>query len=814
MNAILDNLNDKQREAVLATEGYFRIIAGAGSGKTKTLTHRFAYLIKELGVPANRILCVTFTNKAAAEMRERVNQLLQSNVADEFICTFHSFCVKLLRREIQRLGYQQTFGILDTADQKALLKEVFEELGISASDGIKAKDAMAHIEKCKTGDGWENIVKLLIAPTDPGIPAEAEIKDRILLRYLALQRKNLSLDFNDLISFTLYLLQTDKQVLDTWSQAFNYIMVDETQDNSKRQWRLLELLAQHCRNLFVVGDPDQAIYSFRGARPESLVNFDKRFSPCTTIVLNQNYRSTPTILAAANDIISHNRMRVKKNLFTADTETGAPVEWFHGEKDRDESSFVANKVQSLLESGIKADDIAVLFRISALSRSIEQAFIQQGIKYQIFGGVRFFERQEVKDTIAYLHMTNSPDNDMAFLRTINYPSRKLGKAFINRLKELAKQDNCSLFATLQKYQGSVKELTRPGAVAYIGLITELQSLKSTMTISNLTGYILDKTGLKDELRKSEDTDRLDNVIELQNAIVSYETDHKDDGNLSLEQYLQDISLYTNTDAKDKADVIKLMTIHQAKGLEFPYVFLIGCNEGVMPNQRCVSESRRYGLEEERRLTYVAVTRAKRQLFITDNEGAYYGGGNRVPSRFIFEIDNSRVHRIKYVPDYLISMTQSIIQNEQLDDDIEKENSLFPVGERVCHRVFGNGTVEKVDVIRGEYCVRMDKTGNLMAIRCDYDGLKTSSTDSTGNTPLSDKGSPTLPSKMIEELKSGIANEAAFKVGDEIVHPLFGPGKISSVCQNTQSYTVRIYNGGFTIPAKFETNGMRLLTEDK
>ena len=624
MSRILESLNDRQREAVQATEGYFRIIAGAGSGKTKTLTHRFAYLVQEIGVPSNRILCVTFTNKAAAEMRGRVKQLLGENITDEYICTFHSFCVKVLRREIQRLGYQQTFSILDMTDQKSLIKEVFEEMGLSSNDGITAKDALKHIEMCKTGEGWEHVVKLLVAPNDPVIPAEAEVKDRILLNYLTLQRKNLSLDFNDLISFTLYPLQTNHQVLDTWSNAFSYIMVDETQDNSRRQWAMLELLAKACRNLFVVGDPDQAIYSFRGARPEGLVKFDKVFSPCTTIVLDQNYRSTPTILGAANDIIVHNRLRVKKELYTDNVDPGSPIEWIHADNDKNESLYVASKVQSLLENGAKSDDIAVLFRVSALSRSVEQAFIQNGIKYQVFGGMRFFERKEIKDVMAYLTMAETPDNDMAFLRTYNYPSRKLGKAFINRIKELAKADGSSYFAALLKHYGSVKEVTRSGAAEYIKLANQNQGLKGG-SISDLATYILDQTGIMKELRESEDTERLDNVVELQNSILSYENEHKDDEDFSLKTYLQDISLYTNVDAKDKEDSIKLMTIHQSKGLEFPYVFLIGCNEGVMPNQRCVSETRREGLEEERRLAYVAVTRAKLQLFITENEGQFYGG---------------------------------------------------------------------------------------------------------------------------------------------------------------------------------------------
>ena len=637
MSRILESLNDRQREAVQATEGYFRIIAGAGSGKTKTLTHRFAYLVQEIGVPSNRILCVTFTNKAAAEMRGRVKQLLGENITDEYICTFHSFCVKVLRREIQRLGYQQTFSILDMTDQKSLIKEVFEEMGLSSNDGITAKDALKHIEMCKTGEGWEHVVKLLVAPNDPVIPAEAEVKDRILLNYLTLQRKNLSLDFNDLISFTLYLLQTNHQVLDTWSNAFSYIMVDETQDNSRRQWAMLELLAKACRNLFVVGDPDQAIYSFRGARPEGLVKFDKVFSPCTTIVLDQNYRSTPTILGAANDIIVHNRLRVKKELYTDNVDPGSPIEWIHADNDKNESLYVASKVQSLLENGAKSDDIAVLFRVSALSRSVEQAFIQNGIKYQVFGGMRFFERKEIKDVMAYLTMAETPDNDMAFLRTYNYPSRKLGKAFINRIKELAKADGSSYFAALLKHYGSVKEVTRSGAAEYIKLANQIQGLKGG-SISDLATYILDQTGIMKELRESEDTERLDNVVELQNSILSYENEHKDDEDFSLKTYLQDISLYTNVDAKDKEDSIKLMTIHQSKGLEFPYVFLIGMEEGVFPSE--MSKYSEADLEEERRLAYVGITRAKKELYISNSVSRMlYGRTQRnEPSRFLREIE--------------------------------------------------------------------------------------------------------------------------------------------------------------------------------
>lgn len=708
MSRILESLNDRQREAVQATEGYFRIIAGAGSGKTKTLTHRFAYLVQEIGVPSNRILCVTFTNKAAAEMRGRVKQLLGENITDEYICTFHSFCVKVLRREIQRLGYQQTFSILDMTDQKSLIKEVFEEMGLSSNDGITAKDALKHIEMCKTGEGWEHVVKLLVAPNDPVIPAEAEVKDRILLNYLTLQRKNLSLDFNDLISFTLYLLQTNHQVLDTWSNAFSYIMVDETQDNSRRQWAMLELLAKACRNLFVVGDPDQAIYSFRGARPEGLVKFDKVFSPCTTIVLDQNYRSTPTILGAANDIIVHNRLRVKKELYTDNVDPGSPIEWIHADNDKNESLYVASKVQSLLENGAKSDDIAVLFRVSALSRSVEQAFIQNGIKYQVFGGMRFFERKEIKDVMAYLTMAETPDNDMAFLRTYNYPSRKLGKAFINRIKELAKADGSSYFAALLKHYGSVKEVTRSGAAEYIKLANQIQGLKGG-SISDLATYILDQTGIMKELRESEDTERLDNVVELQNSILSYENEHKDDEDFSLKTYLQDISLYTNVDAKDKEDSIKLMTIHQSKGLEF------------------------------------------------DSNGDY---------------------------------------------------DVLTIGTRVKHPAFGDGTIEKVESSRNEYLIRMDRTDSLMHIRMDYKGL-TVITDA----PKDDNTTDCLPadepeSQPTEEVVEPTAPALMWKAGDEVIHPLFGLGKIMEVNPDSREYSIYVNQGGFTISVDFNFDGLR------
>lgn len=792
MNPIIDTLNEKQREAVLATDGYVRIIAGAGSGKTKTLTHRFAYLVKELGIPANNILCVTFTNKAANEMRERVKALLNDNTGFDYVCTFHSFCVKVLRKEIQRLGFRQNFNILDTVDQKAVLKEVYEELELSASEGITLKNAIHHIEVCKSGEGWQNAVELLTGTDEIVIPDEATVKDRIFLTYLKIQKRNMSLDFNDLISFTLYLMQNNGTVLKCWSSMFNYIMVDETQDNSIRQWNMLKLLSSAHKNLFVVGDPDQAIYSFRGAKPEELVRFEKRFSPCRTIILNQNYRSTPTILNAANDIIMHNKERIEKDLYTKNEQTGERIEWLHAVNDKDEAQYVADKVRDLLDKDIPAEDMAVLFRISALSRAVEQCFIKNGIKYQVYGGIRFFERQEIKDSIAYLTMAVDPDNDMAFLRTVNYPSRKLGKVFLGKVKQLAKEQDCSMFKALKENISDVKELRKGGAAEYLELIDDLQRKQKQEPISRLAAYTLEKTGIMDHWRSSGDTERLDNLAEFMESVRNYELENSNEV-ITLEKYLQDISLYTNVDSKSKGDCIKLMTIHQAKGLEFPYVFIFGCNEGVMPNPRCLSEMQKKGLEEERRLMYVAVTRAKKQLFISENEGSYFGDGTKIPSRFILEIAEERIDKIKTVPQYLIAQTRQLSRMDKQEE--EQDNRCIEAGTRVRHTGFGTGTVESVDLSQNKCFVRFDGKNSVTPVMMDFKGMQPEN-----NSVLSDD---------ISFLYSGVAdNICQFKIGDKIVHPLLGDGEITDICYEKKQYIVSIPQYDISIPVDFLFKGLR------
>ena len=421
-------------------------------------------------------------------------------------------------------------------------------------------------------------------------------------------------------------------------------------------------------------------------------------------MLDQNYRSTPTILGAANDIIVHNRLRVKKELYTDNVDPGSPIEWIHADNDKNESLYVASKVQSLLENGAKSDDIAVLSRVSALSRSVEQAFIQNGIKYQVFGGMRFFERKEIKDVMAYLTMAETPDNDMAFLRTYNYPSRKLGKAFINRIKELAKADGSSYFAALLKHYGSVKEVTRSGAAEYIKLANQIQGLKGG-SISDLATYILDQTGIMKELRESEDTERLDNVVELQNSILSYENEHKDDEDFSLKTYLQDISLYTNVDAKDKEDSIKLMTIHQSKGLEFPYVFLCGMNEGIFPSRKVRTQQ---AMEEERRLAFVALTRAEKGLYLSEADGRNFDGTPRYPSRFLLDIDRNLLAFTRPPEEGLIRAARDYIGHSQTYLPETDGNMAFSVGQRVKHILFGSGTVLDVDMDKGAHVVQFDE----------------------------------------------------------------------------------------------------------
>lgn len=723
----LSNLDEKQREAVLATQGYVVDIAGAGSGKTTALTYRYAYLVNELGIPPASILCVTFTNKAAREMKERISTLIGKKIDTSFVCTLHSFCLKVLLRDIECLPFSGKFSIMDTTDQKTALKEVYSQLDITPSE-IPLNEAIGHIEKCKTSGNWTGAVEKLIAPVDPIVPESMDLGDtdvlkaQIYLKYLCFQRKSQVLDFTDLITFTVYLFRNHPARLAYWSDKFVYQMVDEAQDNSIIQWELIRLLSGVHKNLFVVGDPDQAIYSFRGAKPEGLVNFSRNFTPCTTIVMARNYRSTGHILNAANEVISNNRMRIHKDLYT-DQADGEKIDWMHAGNESEETEFVAGNILALQRNNVDNKDIAVLFRASYQSRIFEQEFVRNKIPYVIWGGTRFFEREEVKNCLAYLRLIAQSD-DLSFLRVINYPARKLGNAFINKVKEASGKQRTTYYDALRNNL-QTKELGNNSAVSFVGMIEELRQIAAESSLSYTMEQIIERTGIRKELLKHDEIERIENIQELIGSISHYETEHSNDSGYSIEEYLQEVSLLTNMDGKDDPKAIKMMTIHQAKGLEFPYVFIVGMSDGNMPHARTLNENRANGLEEERRLAYVAITRARKKLFISDSEGySRITSSQCQPSRFIFEIHPGHMNAINsekkdfrkeqtynappFVPEGLCNPTDTPAH--------------YNTGQRVKHPLFGEGEIIEVDIRKSEYKVRFVKCLVPLPVSMNYKKL--------------------------------------------------------------------------------------------
>ncbi len=709
IDRIKKNLNERQLEAVTETEGYVRVIAGAGSGKTKALTSRYAYIAEALGINSSNILCVTFTNKAANEMKKRVKELIGENADLTFITTYHGFCVRLLREDISKIGYPRSFVIMDTDDQKTALREIYNELGITSRD-YTFKEALSFIAMEK---GITDYLQYVVAEKEKQANSMLE---KIWLRYLEKQQRNFALDFDDLINFGLHVLQSFPDVLEKWQRRLHYIQVDETQDSSPKQFLLVHLLSQYHQNLFVVGDPDQTIYEWRGAKPEILVDFDIEFQGAKTIVMDQNYRSTPNILSLGNHIIRNNKIRVDKDMFT-NNPNGVDVVHYHAPSDFDEALWIIREIKQLVKNNKAThSDIAVLYRANFISRSIEQALIKEEIPYSIYGGIRFFERKEIKDVLAYLRLIEFGD-DMAFLRVFNSPARGLGKKFIEELSFLARKDNISLYSAL-KSNITTKGIGRKGAVRFLEIIENCKELKKTLNISDLVKVILDETGLTNMYRNDGDTERLENIKELQNSIILSESQ---DEKPTLADYLQDISLYTDIDIEDeKKERVKLMTIHTSKGLEFPYVFLAGFTEGILPSAMSLKERRGRALEEERRLTYVAITRAERGLYLTESEGFNFSTGmNKYPSRFLFEISENLYVRKGTLHKELIEEAKNFIffSEERMCGD-----NRFKVGDIVNHIIWNRGKVLRVDEKRNEYEIEFYELNKVKPITFEFKGL--------------------------------------------------------------------------------------------
>ena len=637
---------------------------------------------------------MTFTNKAATEMKNRIAKLTNSYNVNDFVCTIHGFCVKFIRKEGYRIGFPKNFSILDEEDEKALAIQVMDGCGISRSKET-VKDFLRNISLYKNNSPY--ITDLWV-----GKPENISSYSETFCKYVMKQLKSFSLDFKDLIKLTIYILENFEEARLFWQDKLNYIMVDEAQDCNGEEWSIIEMLSVIYQNLFIVGDPDQCIYEWRGAKPEYYVNFkaDK------LIILDENYRSTPNILNVANSIIVHNKMRIEKNLTTNLTK-GKIVLHYHGKDEKDESDWIAKQIKNLIDAGATPKDFAILYRASYLSRSIEQALVKNDLQYTIWGGIRFFERKEIKDSLAYLKLLAFED-DLSFIRIINLPKRSFGKASMEKLQAIAEEKQCSLMDALRQ---NIKrpEFNKEPLKKFLALFEKGKKLSNKVSLSDLFDYMLTESGLKEELRFTADEERLENIAELASSIQYYEELNENEDDIALEAYLQDIALYTNADYKKEGFSIKLMTIHQSKGLEFPYVFVCGLSEGIFPNHRSIRERRKNGEEEERRLMYVAVTRAEKALFLTESEGFNRATqSNKYPSRFLMEIGSNLLKVEGNIDPTLLEGTKNLVK--QIDNEITLHSNIvkFAVGDKVEHAVFGIGEIIEATPERDSYKVLFEK----------------------------------------------------------------------------------------------------------
>ena len=697
---MFDDLNKAQMEAVTTTEGYVRVIAGAGSGKTRALTRRFAYLVNEVGIPPGNILCVTFTNKAANEMRARIHKLIGDRDTG-YINTFHGFCANVLQEESYVFQYPKSFLVLDNSDIDAMLTNIYEERGLTLRDMTfrNARD-MIEMEKLKNRpDYYKDIMDMSLETLREKYNAAESVKDIIFYGYLYQQKKCFGLDYNDLIIFTLYVFEKSEESRLKWQKRLMYIMIDEFQDIDKPQYRLMKVLQKYHKNLFVVGDPDQTIYTWRGADIGFLLGFNREFPGTKTIMMMDNYRSTPEIINVANSLVAHNKNRTKKDLLPV-RGSGRKTCCYYGDNQDDEADYIASTITKLAEEGIKYSDITILYRSHFLTRSVEQALLANKIPYSIYSGVQFYDRVEIKVVLSYLRMLVSGD-DLAFKRVINTPKRNIGEKRIRFLEEYAGQNGLTLYNSLKRtiddpiFKGT-------GATQFLELMDELSGDLDKKCISELVADVIHKSGYEELLRTEGSQERLDNLAELKQSVYDYEVTCGEE--TDLDSYLKHIALYTNADIEDTKNRVKLMTVHAAKGLEFPYVFICGLNEGVFPSQKTRTEE---NMEEERRIAFVAYTRAMDALFLTEAAGRNFDGAPRFPSRFLLEIAPEYLEMIKEPNESLIREAADLIELSEKHLRKENRSELLPENTRVEHMIFGKGTIVSLDMDMQAYEVRFD-----------------------------------------------------------------------------------------------------------
>ncbi|XXM72095.1 DNA helicase PcrA [Lysinibacillus sphaericus] len=632
---LLNGMNPQQAEAVKATEGPLLIMAGAGSGKTRVLTHRIAYLMVEKGVNPYNILAITFTNKAAREMKERINKILGGASEDIWISTFHSMCVRILRRDIDRIGMNRNFTILDSTDQQSVIKSILKDKNIDPKK-FDARSILGSISSAKNE---------LITPEEFSKTAGGyydQVVSDVYTEYQKRLRKNQALDFDDLIMTTIHLFQRVPEVLEFYQRKFQYIHVDEYQDTNRAQYMLVKLMASRFQNLCVVGDSDQSIYRWRGADIANILSFEKDYPRAKVILLEQNYRSTKRILQAANEVIQKNSNRKPKNLWT-ENHDGEKISYYRADSEQTEAQFVTGKIKEMVDSGKrKYSDFAILYRTNAQSRVMEEVLLKSNIEYSIVGGIKFYDRKEIKDILAYLRLIANPDDDISLQRVINVPKRGVGATSIDKIARYAADHDISMFSALEEadFIGLSPKITK-AVIEFKEMVKGYTGMQEYLSVTELVEEILEKSGYTDMLKAEksiESQSRLENLDEFLSVTKSFEQSNDDK---SLVAFLTDLALVADIDKLDEDDQPKdsviLMTLHAAKGLEFPVVFLMGMEEGVFPHSRSLMEEDE--MEEERRLAYVGITRAEEELYMTNAQMRTLFGQTKMNpvSRFISEI---------------------------------------------------------------------------------------------------------------------------------------------------------------------------------
>lgn len=722
MSQLLNGMNPRQKEAILYTQGPLLVMAGAGSGKTRVLTHRIAYLIEEQRVNPWQILAITFTNKAAREMKERLDALVGTSSRDLWVSTFHAMCMRILRREAQAIGYSKQFTIIDTSEQKTLMKKIIKELNLD-DKRYSEKVVLSIISDAKNQSVTPQMFQEQAASYfEEGVSKCYDLYEKQLVQ------KQL-MDFDDLIIKTVQLFKERPDILEEYQRKFQYIHVDEYQDTNAVQYELVLQLSHYHQNICVVGDADQSIYGWRGADMGNILNFEKDFPNAKTILLEQNYRSTQTILDAANDVIMNNQERIAKKLWTQNA-VGEKIAYYRAFSEQDEASFVATKMKQLLSEKVHAksyQDFAVLYRTNAQSRAIEDALRQQVIPYKIYGGLRFYDRAEIKDVLAYLRLMANPNDDLSFERVVNAPKRSVGKSSLEKLTAFANQHGISLYqAAKNSLAVGLPAKATKGISQFVTVIENCQEKMDKMNMTNLVDEVLEKSGYLEALQMEntlESQSRVDNIEEFKSVTKLFDEspiDSEQEDLPAIVRFLSDFAL-DNTVEEESGQEVTLMTLHSAKGLEFPVVFLVGMEETIFPTHRSIDEN---DMEEERRLMYVGITRAEKKLFLTHaSSRLLYGKTQRNGvSRFIDEIQDERMESAVSKPlqkrvlfqEKESKLKTSLVQKQVVTKQ-NNANVSWSVGDKVSHAKWGIGRIVRISG---------SDTDKMLDIAFDGQGIKT------------------------------------------------------------------------------------------